>query len=133
MPDIVKTVGSRVSVFHGNAKHTSGGLKKQDLRKNKNNEIVAKAASDHSKKLFKQNPKMRKQSKETLLIMSGLPTMTLQVKSKLLGRQITEKEVVDTRRAAKQGVVPRRSERLPKASMKKATASKKAGSSKSKK
>ena len=30
----MKTVGSRAEVFHGNAKHTSGGLTKKDLIKN---------------------------------------------------------------------------------------------------
>ena len=38
----VKVVGSKAQVFHGNATHTSGGLKKSDLVKNKHGRIVSK-------------------------------------------------------------------------------------------
>lgn len=38
----MKTVGSRAEVFHLNAKHTSGGLTKKDLIKNKHGEIVSR-------------------------------------------------------------------------------------------
>ena len=38
----MKTVGSRAEVFHGNAKRTSGRLKKDDLMKNKSGRIVSK-------------------------------------------------------------------------------------------
>jgi hypothetical protein len=38
----MKTVGSRAEVFHENAKHTSGGLTKKDLIKNKHGEIVSR-------------------------------------------------------------------------------------------
>ena len=34
-----KTVGSRAEVWHGNAKKTSGGLRKKDLLKNKHGRI----------------------------------------------------------------------------------------------
>ena len=37
----MKTVGSRAEVWHGNAKHTSGGLTKKDLIKNKHQRIVS--------------------------------------------------------------------------------------------
>lgn len=37
-----KTIGSRAEVFHGVAKHTSGGLEKKNLLKNKNGQIVSK-------------------------------------------------------------------------------------------
>ena len=46
----VKTVGSRASVFHGNAKHTSGGLKKTDLKMNASGSIVSKKNSARAKR-----------------------------------------------------------------------------------
>jgi hypothetical protein len=45
-----KSVGSRAEVFHGNADHTSGGLKKSQLIKNKNGRIVSKKKSISAKK-----------------------------------------------------------------------------------
>lgn len=36
------TVGSKASVYHGTAKHTSGGLTKKDLMKTKRGRIVSK-------------------------------------------------------------------------------------------
>ena len=44
------TVGSRAEVFHGHAKHTSGGLKKSNLKKTKDGRIVSRKASNASKK-----------------------------------------------------------------------------------
>jgi hypothetical protein len=35
------TVGSKAQVFHGTAKHTSGGLTKKDLVQNKHGRIVS--------------------------------------------------------------------------------------------
>ena len=35
MSEKIKTTGSKAEVFHGTAKHTSGGLKKGDLMKHK--------------------------------------------------------------------------------------------------
>ena len=46
----MQTVGSRASVYHGNAKHTSGGLTKKNLKKNKQGRIVSIKASKSSKK-----------------------------------------------------------------------------------
>ena len=43
-------VGSRAQVFHGVAKKTSGGLKKNDLFKDKNGRIRSKKASSAAKK-----------------------------------------------------------------------------------
>jgi len=52
----IPAVGSRAQVWHGNAKHTSGGLTKKDLKKNpKTGRIVSKKASAHGKKMFKKN------------------------------------------------------------------------------
>lgn len=38
----IPTVGSKASVYHGNAKHTSGGLTKKDLMRHKGR-IVSRA------------------------------------------------------------------------------------------
>lgn len=38
----MKSIGSRAEVFHNNARHTSGGLTKKDLLKNKHGEIVSR-------------------------------------------------------------------------------------------
>ena len=46
----MKTEGSRAEVFHGTAKHTSGGLTKDDLKKNKRGEIVSAKKSAMAKK-----------------------------------------------------------------------------------
>lgn len=62
----VKTVGSRASVYHGNAKHTSGGLVKSDLKKTKAGSIVSKKNSTRAKK--KESPllKLWRQSVSTV-------------------------------------------------------------------
>ena len=45
-----KTIGTRAEVFHGTAKHTSGGLEKKDLLKNKHGRIVSKNKHSSAKK-----------------------------------------------------------------------------------
>ena len=45
-----KTIGSRAEVFHGVAKHTSGGLEKKHLLKNKAGQLVSKAKHLTAKK-----------------------------------------------------------------------------------
>ena len=45
-----KAVGSRAEVWHGNAKHTSGGLTKAKLFKNKNGRIVSRKKHETAKK-----------------------------------------------------------------------------------
>ena len=45
-----KTVGSRAEVWHGTAKHTSGGLTKNHLFKNKSGRIVSKKKHFSAKK-----------------------------------------------------------------------------------
>ena len=57
---MVKSVGSRAQVFHGNAKKTSGGLSKGDLKKTKYGNIISKKASAASKKKYKNNAKIQK-------------------------------------------------------------------------
>jgi len=46
----LKTFGSRAEVMHGNAKKTSGGLTKVQLKYNKNGKIVSKKASTAAKR-----------------------------------------------------------------------------------
>lgn len=45
-----KRLGSRAEVFHGNARQTTGGLRKKDLMKNKHGEIVSKKKHTTAKK-----------------------------------------------------------------------------------
>lgn len=47
----MKAVGTRAEVFHGTASHTSGGLKKKDLKMSKvSGEIVSKDKAKAGKK-----------------------------------------------------------------------------------
>jgi len=48
----IKTTGSKAEVFHGNAKHTSGGLTKKDLMKHKGR-IVSRKKHALGKKALK--------------------------------------------------------------------------------
>ena len=60
----IKAVGSKAEVFHGNAKHTSGGLKKGDLMKTKAGRIVSRRkhalGKTAIKRLFKAGYKPKK-------------------------------------------------------------------------
>ena len=47
---VPQTIGSRAQVMHGNAKKTSGGLTKSQLKYNKQGNIVSKKASALAKK-----------------------------------------------------------------------------------
>jgi hypothetical protein len=47
------TVGSKAQVFHGTAKHTSGGLTKKDLVQNKHGRIVSRRKMMAGKKALK--------------------------------------------------------------------------------
>ena len=47
------TVGSKAQVYHGTAKHTSGGLTKKDLVKNKHDRIVSRKKMAAGKKALK--------------------------------------------------------------------------------
>lgn len=51
-----KTVGSKAEVWHGTAKHTSGGLTKNKLTKTPQGRIVSKAKRALGLKAYKQNP-----------------------------------------------------------------------------
>jgi hypothetical protein len=47
------TVGSKAQVYHGTAKHTSGGLTKKDLVQNKHGRIVSRKKMLAGKKALK--------------------------------------------------------------------------------
>jgi len=49
-----KTVGSKAEVFHGTAKHTSGGLKKKDLVKTRKGRIVSRRKQAAGRKAIKR-------------------------------------------------------------------------------
>ena len=51
----MKSVGTRAEVMHGHAKHTSGDLKKSDLKMVKGR-IVSRAASKAAKLRLKDSP-----------------------------------------------------------------------------
>ena len=48
------TVGSKAQVYHGTAKHTSGGLTKKDLMKTRKGRIVSKKKHAAGQKALKQ-------------------------------------------------------------------------------
>lgn len=50
----VVTVGTKAQVWHGSAKHTSGGLVKKDLMKTRKGRIVSKAKHAAGLKAIKQ-------------------------------------------------------------------------------
>ena len=49
-----KSVGSKAEVYHGSAKHTSGGLHKKDLVKNKAGRIVSRKKMAAGKKAIQR-------------------------------------------------------------------------------
>jgi hypothetical protein len=51
-------VGSKTQVFHGTAKHTSGGLHRKDLMKTKNGRIVSRKKHAAGKKAIKNLRKL---------------------------------------------------------------------------
>ena len=53
MSDNVPAVGTKAMVWHGSAKHTSGGLKKADLVKNKHGRIVSRRKQAAGRKALK--------------------------------------------------------------------------------
>ncbi len=50
----MKAVGTKAEVFHGTAKHTSGGLHKKDLVKTKRGRIVSRRKQAAGKKAIKK-------------------------------------------------------------------------------
>lgn len=54
------TVGTRAQVWNGTAKHTSGGLRRKDLKRNrKTGAIVSVRVSAASKRKFAANPDLK--------------------------------------------------------------------------
>lgn len=63
MTSHVRALGSRAEVWHGNAKHTSGGLEKKHLMMNKRGRIVSRkkhATAKKQKRLEKAGFKAKK-------------------------------------------------------------------------
>lgn len=54
----MKRIGSKAEVYHGTADHTSGGLKKHQLVKNKHGRIVSRKQQSAGKKAIKRLFKM---------------------------------------------------------------------------
>jgi hypothetical protein len=54
MGGALKTVGTKAQVFHGSAKHTSGGLTRKDLMKTKKGRIVSRKKHAAGKKALKR-------------------------------------------------------------------------------
>jgi hypothetical protein len=54
----MQTTGSKAQVWHGTAKHTSGGLTKNNLMKNKHGRIVSKKKHSLGKKSIKNLKKL---------------------------------------------------------------------------
>lgn len=54
MVDKIPAVGSKAQVFHGKAKHTSGGLTRKDLMKTKSGRIVSRKKHAAGKKAIKR-------------------------------------------------------------------------------
>lgn len=52
------TTGTKAQVFHGTAKHTSGGLTKKDLMKTRKGRIVSKKKHAAGQKAIKQLKKL---------------------------------------------------------------------------
>jgi len=62
---MVKASGSKLEVWKGTAKHTSGGLTKADLMLNKRGKVVSRKMHALGLKAFKTN-KLKPASKEQL-------------------------------------------------------------------
>lgn len=57
---VLITVGSKRQVYNGTAQHTSGGLKKSDLMKNKRGHIVSMKQHAAGKRAFARNGLQKK-------------------------------------------------------------------------
>ena len=60
----IKAKGTKIQVWNGLAKHTSGGLVKSDLVKNKRGKIVSKKQQAAGKRAFAKNKLMPKTKAE---------------------------------------------------------------------
>ena len=60
-----QAIGTKTQVWHGNADHTSGGLKKSDLVKNKSGKIVSKKKQAAGRRAFAAN-NLKPKSKDEL-------------------------------------------------------------------
>lgn len=60
----MQTTGSKAQVWHGTAKHTSGGLTKTNLMKNKHGRIVSRRKHNLGKKSIKNLVKLGYKAKK---------------------------------------------------------------------
>ena len=67
----MKAVGSKSMVFHGNAVHTSGGLKRDDLMRNKRGRIVSKKKHALGQAAFRKNGLKPKTAEELAAMRPG--------------------------------------------------------------
>jgi hypothetical protein len=74
----IRATGSRAQVMNGNAMKTTGNLRKNDLKYNKQGRIVSRKKSSRAKK-------------ENRLVKSGYVTKKGQFGSKFVGEQKTSK------------------------------------------
>ena len=82
--------GSRVQVMNGNALRTPGGLRKKDLKYNKNGRIVSKKRSARAKR-------------ENRLVKSGYVTQKGVFGSKFVGEKKRSKKRSSKKRSSKKG------------------------------
>ncbi len=68
---MIKTKGSKIEVWNGNAKKTSGGLTKSDLVKNKRGKIVSKRKQLAGIQAFKRNKLSPKTKQELEALKDG--------------------------------------------------------------
>ncbi len=67
----VKAIGTKAQVWHGTADHTSGGLHKSDLMKNKAGRIVSVKKHNQGKAAFKRNNLKPKTAEELAAMRPG--------------------------------------------------------------
>lgn len=67
----MKTIGSKAEVWHDNALHTSGGLTKDDLMKNKRGRIVSKKKHELGMLAFERNGLQPKTADELVVLRGG--------------------------------------------------------------
>ncbi|NBR60471.1 MAG: hypothetical protein EBT86_02265 [Actinobacteria bacterium] len=88
---MAQTVGSKAQVWHGTAKHTSGGLTKKDLMKTKSGRIVSRKKHAAGKKAIARLYKLGyKPKKGTFRLMSRSGRVTRRSKGGSLAEDIAK-------------------------------------------
>ena len=86
MTEFKLKTGSALQVFNGTAEKTSGGLKKKDLKKNKNGSVVSVKKSKQASKgnsFIKQKEKARKAGAESFKYTNAAGEVKIYYKSEL--------------------------------------------------